>query len=86
MKDPDDVSYLSIRNCIFAFKCSAKWDKLDPTSDDNIRFCQDCEKEVYFCEDDEQLVKLVKLNRCVSFIRDGNEFMGDIIPRLASQS
>jgi hypothetical protein len=39
---------LTIRNCRFAYKCSAKWEDLQETGDEFIRFCDDCEKEVYF--------------------------------------
>ena len=58
-----------IRNCTFAFKCSVNWDNLEETDDENIRFCLDCQKEVHFCEDDEDLVKSIKLNRCIAINR-----------------
>ena len=35
---PEDDEY-TIRNCVFAFKCTAKWDELIPTDDDKIHFC-----------------------------------------------
>ena len=35
----------TIRNCVFAFKCTAKWDDLNPTDDDKIHFCNECQKE-----------------------------------------
>ena len=74
---------LTIRNCVFAYKCSAKWEDLDCTDDENTRFCQDCQREVHLCEDDEVLAVSVKLNRCVAFYRDGSGpdsgmLMGDI--------
>lgn len=61
---------LTIRNCVFAFKCTAQWDKLMPTDDDKIHFCQDCQKEVHLCEDDDELVVAVRLNRCVAIYRE----------------
>ena len=60
---------LTIRNCIFAFKCTAKWDELTPTDDDKINFCEQCQREVYFCEDDEELANAVRLNRCIAINR-----------------
>ena len=60
------MSDLTIRNCIFAFKCSAIWDELEDTNDASIRFCQHCQKEVHYCADDEELVIAVRLNRCVA--------------------
>ena len=77
-----DEENLTIRNCVFAFKCTVKWSEITPTDDDKIRFCQDCQKEVHLCEDDDELVKSVRLNRCVAFYRDGGMEMGDLIGRV----
>ncbi len=71
---------LTIRNCKFAFKCSAKWDELQETEDDSIKFCDDCQKEVFFCENDDDLVAQVRLNRCVAILKpNAKEFiLGDV--------
>jgi hypothetical protein len=61
---------LTIRNCIFAFQCTAKWSELAPTDDDKVSFCNDCQKEVHLCEDDDELVKCVRLNRCIAIYRE----------------
>ena len=74
---PDDDE-LTIRNCVFAFKCTAKWDELMPTDDDKVHFCNECQKEVYLCEDDDELVKLVRLNRCVAIYRQRGMLLGYI--------
>lgn len=66
----DENMSLTIRNCTFAFKCTQQWEKLEETREESIRFCQDCQKEVHLCEDDEELVESIKLNRCVAFSRD----------------
>lgn len=70
---------LTIRNCVFAFKCTAKWDELTSTSDDKINFCQDCQREVHLCEDDEELATAVRLNRCVAIYREDGVMMGDLV-------
>ena len=62
---------LTIRNCTFAFKCNARWEKLEQTENDEIRFCDDCQKEVFLCLDDDILVKNVMLNRCVAIYKSG---------------
>ncbi len=64
------MSDLTIRNCVFAFKCTAKWEELDETADDSIKFCQECQKEVHYCSDDDELVTAVRLNRCVAIEKD----------------
>ena len=79
MLDEDD---LTIRNCVFAFKCTAKWSELTPTDDDKISFCQDCQKEVHLCEDDDELVRSVRLNRCIAIYREGGMVMGDLVGKV----
>ena len=71
---------LTIRNCKFAFKCSASWDSLEETDEEDIRFCNDCQKEVFFCENDDILVELVKLNRCVAILKPNSNkhLIGDV--------
>lgn len=64
------MSELTIRNCIFAFKCSAVWEELRETADESIRFCKDCQKEVHYCADDAELAAAVRLNRCVAIEED----------------
>jgi len=58
---------ISIRNCTFAFKCQAKWEQLEILEWDSIRFCNVCQKEVYFCYDSYELIDSIHLNRCVAF-------------------
>ncbi len=71
---------LTIRNCRFAFKCDKEWISLDDIGEENIRFCRVCQKEVHFCNDDDELIKNIKLNRCVSFFNDcGERLMGDMV-------
>ena len=75
---------LTIRNCVYAFKCTAQWSELMPTDDDKISFCNDCQKEVHLCEDDEELAKSVRLNRCVAIYREddigrGGMLLGDVV-------
>jgi hypothetical protein len=64
-------SEFTLRNCTFAFKCSAIWEDMETVSDEDtysqeIRFCQECQKEVFFCSDDDDLLKSIRLNRCVA--------------------
>lgn len=63
---------ITIRNCVLAFKCTAKWHELTPTNDDNINFCEDCQREVHFCEDDDELAYAVRLNRCIAIYRESD--------------
>ena len=82
---PDDGEY-TIRNCIFSFKCTAKWYELTPTDDDKVHFCNGCQKEVHLCEDNDELVKSVRLNRCIAIYREGDMVMGDLVGRVVIQN
>ena len=75
------MSDLTIRNCVFGVKCTAQWDDLEDTDDFSVKFCQYCQKEIYYCSDDEELVKSVRLNRCVAIDKygTGNLILGTII-------
>ena len=57
---------INIRNCVFGFKCSKKWEDLNVTSNKGIKFCDDCQREVYFIEDLVPLEEAIMLNRCVA--------------------
>lgn len=59
-------SNLSIRNCAFAFRCEKTWDSLDRLANENVRFCNDCEKNVYFCSNEKELMQAIKTNECVA--------------------
>jgi hypothetical protein len=39
---------------------------LSRTADDSIKFCGECEKEVYYCNSPEDLQDAIALNRCVN--------------------
>jgi len=65
-----EESDLTIRNCNFAFKCTAIWDALLETDDDLVRFCNGCQKEVFKCITDDMLSNYVRLNRCVAIYKE----------------
>jgi|GEM_PF-5807770 len=83
------ISEFAIRNCIFSIKCEMKWEDMEsdmnrPRDGEEIKFCSDCQREVYLCETDEELAKNIKLNRCISISKYDSPFgtpeMGLIIP------
>jgi hypothetical protein len=59
----------TLRNCVLAYKCPNDWDALPETDNSDVKFCNECQKEVYFCHDDEDLAKGIRLNRCVAFFK-----------------
>jgi hypothetical protein len=57
---------INLRNCKFVFKCTANWDEMTTTEDNLIRHCESCKKNVYYIREPEELMKAIKLNRCVA--------------------
>jgi len=45
------VSRTAIENCYVSFpvRCPRRWEVLQPTRDESVRFCASCRKEVFFC-------------------------------------
>ena len=57
-----------IENCSveFKFRCPQRWDALEPTSDPGVRMCAECEREVFFCETDQQAVDHARKGDCIA--------------------
>jgi hypothetical protein len=71
------ISNYTIRNCILGVRCNASWDGMNAIRQGDtfknkgeIRFCNDCQKEVFECINADELVKNIRLNRGISFIKD----------------
>ena len=62
----DAKSYIDIRNCSFGFKCNQKWDSLLKRKEKNIKYCHECEKEVFLIETNTELMDAIKFNHCVA--------------------
>jgi len=62
----DAKSYVDIRNCSFGFKCTQKWEDLIKRKEKNIKYCLECEKEVYLIETNTELMHSIKFNHCVA--------------------
>jgi hypothetical protein len=60
------MTKLQLRNCEFSFKCDAQWDEMGKTETENVRFCDACQKEVYRCDTDEELIRAIRSNLCVA--------------------
>ena len=62
----DAKSYIDIRNCSFGFKCNQKRGDLIKRKEKNIKYCLECEKEVYLIETNTELMHAIKFNHCVA--------------------
>ncbi|QBY03274.1 hypothetical protein E2K93_02310 [Thalassotalea sp. HSM 43] len=82
------MSKPKICNCAFGKQCSQKWGKLSETDDSNVRYCDECHKEVHFCHNKKSLAEHMMENHCVavpfsildeSDIRRQGMFVGETI-------
>ena len=57
-----------IDNCEFkvAFKCPLLWKDLQGTNNPDARYCNECEKEVYRCNDEKEVKKHIELKHCIA--------------------
>jgi uncharacterized protein (TIGR02996 family) len=46
------VSHPKLEACrvAFQFECPKQWEKLTPTDDEQVRFCETCKKNVYYSD------------------------------------
>ena len=73
-----------IKNC-FEFVCPLKWDSLEKTDNNNIRFCGSCDKQVFKASDLESFSKFANENKCVAYIAsdDVPPIMGETVPSIS---
>jgi hypothetical protein len=64
------MSNTFIRNCAWGYSCDKKWTDMVNTDTEGVKFCGDCQREVYSTEDLTELAKNISLNRCIHFSND----------------
>ncbi len=47
--------------------CPIKWENLEPTADDKVKFCSVCTKKVFFCETLSEIEACQKNGNCIAF-------------------
>ena len=55
-----------IVNCDFVFKCTQQWEKMANTETDGVRFCGECQKNVYFADSYGKLDRFSREGKCVA--------------------
>jgi hypothetical protein len=51
---------------VFEYECHKKWKSLALTDDPDIRYCDCCKKNVYYCKTTKALKQAVQFERCVA--------------------
>ena len=57
---------INIRNCVFGFRCAQNWDAMQETSRDDVRFCKECAKDVYWVSNKDMLLEAIAMNHCIA--------------------
>jgi hypothetical protein len=63
------ATYSNIRNCDVTFqtRCPKQWAELAATDQNTIRYCNECDQNVYFCHSVEELKRRTANQQCVAF-------------------
>lgn len=66
----DEATVITIENCQFSFQCPKDWFALerDP-SNLKVRHCDTCNRNVHYCEIDDELMERVHAGDCVAIKR-----------------
>jgi hypothetical protein len=58
----------TIRNCAvkFRYQCPWEWEALEQTESETVRFCNTCNRNVYFCSTDEETISHAELGHCIA--------------------
>ena len=59
--------YIRISLCVdFHFKCPRKWRDLKDTEDENVRFCDECSRNVHYCRNQSEVDERSKTGDCIA--------------------
>ena len=75
-------SVTPIKNCTweFSFKCPQTWESFTQTENESVRHCSKCDKSVYLCFDESDVVRHAKLKNCVCVVNNvSGESIGDVV-------
>lgn len=51
----------------WAFECPQQWQELDPTFEENQRFCDVCKKTVHLCESLDEVAQRARKGECIAW-------------------
>lgn len=54
------------QHCRSELICCKSWQRLSNTVNPIIRYCNDCHRQIYLCENNDDLVNYIRLNQCMS--------------------
>ncbi|MGL6076449.1 MAG: TIGR02996 domain-containing protein [Fimbriiglobus sp.] len=75
------VSRVPVEGCgvEFRFRCPKKWEQLQSSAEESVRFCGECFKLVYFCSTVEMAMTYAALDECVAVDPRVERQPGDLV-------
>lgn len=52
--------------CRFSFTCPRLWDRLQPTAEEGVRHCHECDREVHLALTEEDVRRHSEAGRCIA--------------------
>ena len=53
-------------SCRFSFKCPRSWDRLQPTAEEGVRHCHECDRDVHLALSDADVRRFSEQGRCIA--------------------
>ncbi len=53
-------------SCRFSFKCPRLWDRLQPTAEEGVRHCHECDRDVYLALTEENFRQHSEADHCIA--------------------
>jgi uncharacterized protein (TIGR02996 family) len=67
-----------LENCQFRFRCPKKWASLQVTDHEEVRFCDNCRENVYYCTSISEAKGHARLGHCVAVDPGLSRIPGDL--------
>lgn len=72
----------------FEFKCPKKWGLLQATQNESVRFCKECQKNVFYCSSPIEVIKHSALGNCIAVdtSSDNNQKFNSILQSIFTRN
>ena len=64
-----------VKDC-FEFECPKRWEELEATNKATVKFCNQCEKNVYKATSEAKLKKYAEEGKCVAYFHYEHPIIG----------
>lgn len=75
-------------NCEFSYQCPLDWDSLQDSENEKVKYCDVCNKNVYFAQNQSELNQFAAERKCIAYqpVSDERPLMGTpVYPRILTR-